>query len=877
MKSKKIILVSILLPLLSSCSWESQLYKKYVNDEGRVTQCQGYCQQTYGREACQDKGIWIPAKCVIGGVENLNIDKSVCQEQAGVWSDGACLITDAVNCTGDAKWIPLEFTTLDLGNGYYVWKDGEQIKCGIYDEIGSETIGECKNDEYIAQLNEVLKYQLCPTFANRACTEVRDPRQKTVESGDDDGTEDNAGGDGDKTGISAGMCSSCPVGQYRCMANGSSECFDLLSNREHCGACGNRCSVGEICDNGKCAVIQACVSPDLSCGFEVDGLTPKCYDAEKYCGSTCVDGHPSGGIECMPNAKCVSQNNDDGESEFTCVCLEGYFPEMDGGNPQTDEDDKIISCIDPLTDPHYCGSKEAEIKNGIKHYCLDNEHCENGVCVCNTHHIRCNGACINPEANNLYCGASGTCSEEDEASENYIGQRCSPGTVCRDKICVCDAENGYLSCNTAEGKLCVHPADAHYCGANDKNSNNTCGTINYQDCTSSLEICVFDDKQNRYQCQCQEGEVKCNGKCIDPKIHPTYCGAKDGCMDAVECSATEVCRDGKCQSSCPDGQVPCNHQCVSIENDLNHCGACNFACSFDNGYGLCINGVCHFAACMAGYGNCDGGIVSYQVPEVENIEPEDETDDGETGSDDGETGSDDGETGSDDGETGSDDGATGSDDAEDAENPENLWSSIERGNGCEINLTNDLKNCGSCGNICEFDHANTSCEGGKCQIKSCSQGYLDCDGKIPNGCELNVTNNVNHCGACNNKCSFKNASAKCESSKCEIKSCNSGYGNCDSKADTGCEINVTNNVNHCGKCNNKCSLSCFSSDSCTNKCASSKCCVTGDVNKKYSKSEVQCCSGYTRYKYTKKDKCKKDTHFGCYKNKPSGECWTKDS
>ena len=839
----------ILLPLLSSCTWDSKLYKKYVNDEGIIMQCKGYCQQTYDQEGCRGKGVWIPAKCVIGGVESLDVDKRACQAQAGTWHDGACVIADADKCTDDAQWISLKFTTLDLGNGYYVWKDGEQIKCGIYDEIGSETIGECKNDEYIAQLNEVLKYQLCPTFANRACTEVWDPRQETPESGDADDAEENVG----KIDISEGMCSSCPVGQYRCMANGSSECFDLLSNREHCGTCGNRCPVGEVCDKGKCAVIQACVSPNLSCGFADDGLTPNCYDADEYCGATCVDGQPSGGIACMPNAKCVSQNNDDGGSEFACVCLDGYFPEMDWGNLETNEDDKILRCVDPQTDSNYCGSSEAEIANGIKNYCLDNEHCEDGDCVCNINHIRCNGACIHPEANDLYCGARGTCSEDDEKSENYIGKRCPHGTVCRDNNCVCDAENGYILCHTMEGNLCVHPADAHYCGANSDGLEQTCGSTHYQDCTSSLEVCVFNDQIKRYQCQCQDGEVKCDGKCIDPKIHPTYCGAEDGCTKAVECSATEVCRDGKCQSSCPDGQVPCNNQCVSIENDLNHCGACNFACSFDNGYGLCADGVCHFAACLAGYGNCDGGILSYQVPEHENIEPDDGSDTG------------------DDGDASDPDNGGG-----DVANPEEDWSSIDRGNGCETPLLSDRNNCGSCGVVCDYMNADTECVDGKCVIKSCNSGYLNCDGNIPNGCELNVTNNVNNCGACGKKCTFANASAKCEKSTCAINKCNSGYGDCDKKANNGCEKNFKTDVNNCNGCGKKCSVSCFPGKSCNKKCESGKCCFTGQVAKSYKKDKVSCCSGYTRYKYTKKDGCGSDTHYACLNKKPDSKCWSKD-
>jgi hypothetical protein len=69
------------------------------------------------------------------------------------------------------------------------------------------------------------------------------------------------------------------------------------------------------------------------------------------------------------------------------------------------------------------------------------------------------------------------------------------------------------------------------------------------------------------------------------------------------------------------------------------------------------------------------------------------------------------------------------------------------------NLGNDNNNCGSCGHACgTAPNATLGCSGGVCQITSCAPGYADCDGNPANGCETDINNDSQNCGACGYKC-----------------------------------------------------------------------------------------------------------------------------
>ncbi len=125
-------------------------------------------------------------------------------------------------------------------------------------------------------------------------------------------------------------------------------------------------------------------------------------------------------------------------------------------------------------------------------------------------------------------------------------------------------------------------------------------------------------------------------------------------------------------------------------------------------------------------------------------------------------------------------------------------------NGCEHNVTSDFFNCGACGNVCQHPHISGECTNATCIYTTCDSGWGNCDSNITNGCELNITSDVNNCGACGNVCpAAPNSATVCSSSSCSFV-CDAGWSDCDGNSTNGCEINRTSDVNNCGTCGNVC-------------------------------------------------------------------------
>lgn len=131
-------------------------------------------------------------------------------------------------------------------------------------------------------------------------------------------------------------------------------------------------------------------------------------------------------------------------------------------------------------------------------------------------------------------------------------------------------------------------------------------------------------------------------------------------------------------------------------------------------------------------------------------------------------------------------------------------------NGCEIDLTTDVKNCGFCTNTCNLPHAQSGCEAvpsgtpiARCVVKQCDQGWADCDQNPANGCESSASTDPSSCGGCGKKCNQTNGVAGCVNGVCSLL-CNPGFGNCDGNPDNGCEVDLGAHVSNCGSCGNAC-------------------------------------------------------------------------
>jgi len=107
------------------------------------------------------------------------------------------------------------------------------------------------------------------------------------------------------------------------------------------------------------------------------------------------------------------------------------------------------------------------------------------------------------------------------------------------------------------------------------------------------------------------------------------------------------------------------------------------------------------------------------------------------------------------------------------------------GDGCETDIRT-LTDCGSCGTSCEAAHGTATCATGICAIASCDTGWADCNTVPDDGCETDIRT-VTDCGGCGIGCTVENGSPVCSSGSCAVGSCEPGWGDCDGIYDNGCE------------------------------------------------------------------------------------------
>lgn len=259
---------------------------------------------------------------------------------------------------------------------------------------------------------------------------------------------------------------------------------------------------------------------------------------------------------------------------------------------------------------------------------------------------------------------------------------------------------------------------------------------------------------------CDENQTDCDGACVDTRSDPFHCGA---C--GVSCGPTEFCAGGSCEISCRPHELACDRACIDPLSDPNHCGGCDQACGATE---ICSEGGC---ACPDGTTACDGACVD---------------------------------------------------------------------------LESDPAHCGGCGQACEVgpNMEAAACVEGGC-VAECLPGFADCDGEAANGCEVDLTaptscgacdvscrddqacvegscacpegwevcgdrcvdlsSDVDHCGACDLRCrDGENVDdATCEEGAC-VLSCGHSFLSCDGDPTTGCETWTRDNPEHCGGCDIAC-------------------------------------------------------------------------
>ena len=252
------------------------------------------------------------------------------------------------------------------------------------------------------------------------------------------------------------------------------------------------------------------------------------------------------------------------------------------------------TCINPNRDKKYCGAKENCSDFDI---CDETENCVEGTCTPKSQElpacqgersIRCEGNCINPKNDHDFCGAKNDC-------EGFT--ICNDDESCIDSTCTKNAQSTTKTCNEDNSVLCqnncINPNNNHdFCGAKEGCKGYTaCGTD--ENCVNGT--CTKTTQPTTKNCG--EGRVLCQNICVNPNVHPKYCGADENCQGYTTCGSDKECEDGACITPtvppCPsEYPILCGNICINPQNDRKYCGATEGCKNAKSCTDSCVDGVC---------------------------------------------------------------------------------------------------------------------------------------------------------------------------------------------------------------------------------------------------------------------------------------------
>jgi hypothetical protein len=290
-----------------------------------------------------------------------------------------------------------------------------------------------------------------------------------------------------------------------------------------------------------------------------------------------------------------------------------------------------------------------------------------------------------------------------------VAARCTSSASCaaRTEAPVCDVRTGEcVRCTSAEDAC---PPTDH--------------------CDDATHTCVPG-------CHADEG-CRAGGATLYCDVTTRACVA---CLRNEHCPLGLLCQMNACRPGCePDrgcgaGQTCCDRTCVDPANNPMHCGGCGMTCaSAPHGTATCTSGRC-LRQCDDGFADCN----------------------------------------------------------------------MRADDGCETDTRTSTDHCGACGAACAMrSHASVACAMRACTM-TCDDGFADCNTRTDDGCEADTRTSMTDCGRCGMACApGANESARCATGTCQ-RSCNMGFGDCNTRTDDGCEVNLSNSVMHCGACGRAC-------------------------------------------------------------------------
>ena len=101
--------------------------------------------------------------------------------------------------------------------------------------------------------------------------------------------------------------------------------------------------------------------------------------------------------------------------------------------------------------------------------------------------------------------------------------------------------------------------------------------------------------------------------------------------------------------------------------------------------------------------------------------------------------------------------------------------------------------------------ANQTASSFGCQSLVCTDQNLDCNNNSGDGCETNVSGDVNNCGSCGYKCATPSVGeATCIDGVCGVTTCGARYKDCNGNATDSCETDTFRDASNCGVCGTVC-------------------------------------------------------------------------
>ncbi len=358
------------------------------------------------------------------------------------------------------------------------------------------------------------------------------------------------------------------------------EDYDLASDLEHCGECGNECTypngIGQ-CQVGTCALIGCALNfqnvngdPDDGCEFGCEpsnGGVEICDNIDNDCDTRTdedfnLDGDPTNCGRC--NNICAFDN-------AAAVCQEGNC--------------RQAGCNDNFWDVNGLS------QDGCEYAC---ELSNAGVEACDTVDNDCDrvvdeGFDTNVDVN--HCGACNNQCQYDNGVPRCLGglcqlERCQDGfwnaNVDLEDGCeyACEtSNNGAEICDTLDNN-CDGRTDE---GFDFNNSEVHCGACN--------SACAPDFAEG----ECVQGDCTI-GECEDGHVdldRDVESGCEYACAPTNDGVETCDLADNDC-----DGDVD---EDFDLANDLPHCGGCNQNCALPNAVMDCDNGTCNFVECAPNF------------------------------------------------------------------------------------------------------------------------------------------------------------------------------------------------------------------------------------------------------------------------------------